>query len=134
MWEEWEAGIMAFHAFHTLSFPWPAFSPVDAGFTPTSASVMGSTRKDVFVVIAFDEYIRDSVLIVITVDLARVYREFSQLLAYRDPRRACALLERHNSRWGAFFRMKQATSLLPRIGPRTDAKSSTCSQFGSPQQ
>lgn len=26
MWEGWEAGIMAFHAFHTLSFPWPAFS------------------------------------------------------------------------------------------------------------
>ena len=27
VWEGWEAGIMAFHAFHTLSFPWPAFSP-----------------------------------------------------------------------------------------------------------
>jgi hypothetical protein len=25
VWEEWEAGFMAFHAFHTLSFPWPAF-------------------------------------------------------------------------------------------------------------
>jgi hypothetical protein len=25
VWEGWEAGIMAFHAFHTLSFPWPAF-------------------------------------------------------------------------------------------------------------
>jgi hypothetical protein len=25
MWEGWEAGFMAFHAFHTLSFPWPAF-------------------------------------------------------------------------------------------------------------
>jgi len=24
-WEGWEAGFMAFHAFHTLSFPWPAF-------------------------------------------------------------------------------------------------------------
>ena len=24
MWEGWEAGFMAFHAFHTLSFPWPA--------------------------------------------------------------------------------------------------------------
>ena len=22
--EGWEAGLMAFHAFHTLSFPWPA--------------------------------------------------------------------------------------------------------------
>jgi hypothetical protein len=25
VWEGWEAGLMAFHAFHTLSFPWPAF-------------------------------------------------------------------------------------------------------------
>ena len=24
VWEEWEASIMAFHAFYTLSFPWPA--------------------------------------------------------------------------------------------------------------
>ena len=28
VWEGWEAGFMAFHAFHTLSFPWPAFRPV----------------------------------------------------------------------------------------------------------
>ena len=27
VWEGWEAGFMAFHAFHTLSFPWPAFCP-----------------------------------------------------------------------------------------------------------
>ena len=26
VWEGWEAGFMAFHAFHTLSFPWPAFN------------------------------------------------------------------------------------------------------------
>jgi hypothetical protein len=25
VWEGWKAGIMAFHAFHTLSFPWPVF-------------------------------------------------------------------------------------------------------------
>jgi len=25
VWEGWKAGFMAFHAFHTLSFPWPAF-------------------------------------------------------------------------------------------------------------
>ena len=25
MWEVWEAGSMAFHAFRTLSFPWPTF-------------------------------------------------------------------------------------------------------------
>jgi hypothetical protein len=24
--EEWEAGLMASHAFHTLLFPWPAFA------------------------------------------------------------------------------------------------------------
>jgi hypothetical protein len=24
VWEEWKAGFMAFHAFHALSFPWPA--------------------------------------------------------------------------------------------------------------
>jgi len=24
VWEAWKAGFMAFHAFHTLSFPWPA--------------------------------------------------------------------------------------------------------------
>ena len=27
VWEGWEAGLMAFHAFHTLSFPWSAFRP-----------------------------------------------------------------------------------------------------------
>ena len=25
MWEGWKAGFIAFHAFHTLSFPWPAW-------------------------------------------------------------------------------------------------------------
>ncbi len=29
VWEGWEAGFMAFHAFHTLSFPWPAFADAD---------------------------------------------------------------------------------------------------------
>src|ERR1017187_8300077 len=24
VWEGWKAGFLAFHAFHTLSFPWPA--------------------------------------------------------------------------------------------------------------
>ncbi len=28
VWEGWKAGIMAFHAFHTLSFPWPALGAV----------------------------------------------------------------------------------------------------------
>src|ERR1700692_3688548 len=31
VWEGWEAGLMAFHAFHTLSFPWPALE-VGSGF------------------------------------------------------------------------------------------------------
>ena len=55
VWEGWEAGFMAFHAFHTLSFPWPASRPGDAGFTATSTSAMGRTRKEVFVVIVVDE-------------------------------------------------------------------------------
>jgi hypothetical protein len=25
VWEGWEAGFMAFHPSHTLTFPWPAF-------------------------------------------------------------------------------------------------------------
>jgi hypothetical protein len=25
VWEGWKAGFLAFHAFHTLSFPWPVF-------------------------------------------------------------------------------------------------------------
>jgi hypothetical protein len=32
VWEGWEAGFMAFHAFHTLSFPWPAFRGTDSKF------------------------------------------------------------------------------------------------------
>src|SRR5579883_1849436 len=38
VWEGWKAGFMAFHAFHTLSFPWPAFSRGKYwmnGYTPT---------------------------------------------------------------------------------------------------
>src|SRR5580658_10128967 len=30
VWEGWKAGFLAFHAFHTLSFPWPA---LDTSFT-----------------------------------------------------------------------------------------------------
>ena len=56
MWEGWEAGFLAFHA---LSFPWPAFRSGDAGFTATSTSAMGRTRKEVFVVIVVDECIGD---------------------------------------------------------------------------
>jgi hypothetical protein len=55
VWEGWEAGFLAFHAFHTLSFPWPAFRPGDAGFTATSTSAMSRTGKEVFVLIVVDE-------------------------------------------------------------------------------
>ncbi len=58
-WEGWEAGFLAFHAFHTLSFPWPAFLPGDAGFTATSTSPMGRTRKEGFVVIVVNECLGD---------------------------------------------------------------------------
>jgi hypothetical protein len=33
VWEGWEAGFEAFHAFHTQSFPWPAFRAANAGQT-----------------------------------------------------------------------------------------------------
>ena len=31
VWEGWKAGFMAFHAFHTLSFPWPVFCAASVG-------------------------------------------------------------------------------------------------------
>jgi hypothetical protein len=35
VWEGWKAGIMAFHAFHTLSFPWPVLpGDLDARAAP----------------------------------------------------------------------------------------------------
>ena len=59
VWEGSEAGFLAFHAFHTLSFPWPALRPGDAGFTATWTSAMGRTRKEMFVVIVVDECFGD---------------------------------------------------------------------------
>ena len=59
VWEGWEAGFLAFHAFHTLSFPWPAFRPGDAGFTASSTSAMGRTRNELFIVIVVDECFGD---------------------------------------------------------------------------
>jgi len=32
VWKGWEAGLMAFHAFHTLSFPRPAYTVRNQGF------------------------------------------------------------------------------------------------------
>ena len=43
----------------TIQFPWPAFRMGDAGFTATSTSAMGRTRKEVFVVIVVDECFGD---------------------------------------------------------------------------
>jgi hypothetical protein len=63
VWEGWEAGFLAFHAFHTLSFPWPVFRPGDAGFTASSTNAMAPTRKEVFVVIIVDECIGDDALV-----------------------------------------------------------------------
>ena len=59
VWEGWEAGFLAFHAFHTLSFPWPAFRPSEAGFTTTSTSATGPTRNEVLVVIVVEECFGD---------------------------------------------------------------------------
>jgi len=51
VWEGWEAGFLAFHAFHTLSFPWPAFRAGAAGFLqlnrPAQWAVLGrDVRRD----------------------------------------------------------------------------------------
>jgi hypothetical protein len=59
VWKGWEAGFLAFHAFHALLFPWPAFRPGDAGFTASSTSAMGRTHSDVFVVIVVDKCLGD---------------------------------------------------------------------------
>jgi len=46
----WEAGFMAFHAFHTLSFPWPAFRTANAGQTDMpSPSAMCRTRHEMLI-------------------------------------------------------------------------------------
>ena len=55
VWEGWEAGFMAFHAFHTLSFPWPASRPGRRGVYIHIDQCNGRTRKEEFVVIVVDE-------------------------------------------------------------------------------
>jgi hypothetical protein len=81
VWEGWEAGFLAFHAFHTLSFPWPAFRSGDAGFTATSTSAMGRTRREAFVVIVADECFGDFALIEITTDEKRVTKTYHSAFA-----------------------------------------------------
>jgi hypothetical protein len=45
VWEGWKAGLMAFHAFHTLSFPWSA-SEVRIGLEiADKAGFSGITNK-----------------------------------------------------------------------------------------
>ena len=65
MWESrrdfqrgWEAGFMAFHAFHTLSFPWPAFSPGRCSIY-SYIDQCSRTRKELLVVIVVDKCIGD---------------------------------------------------------------------------
>ena len=58
VWEGWEAGFMAFHAFHTLSFPWPAFSPGRCSILQLHRP-MSRTRKELLVVIVVDKCIGD---------------------------------------------------------------------------
>src|SRR5271156_6252700 len=41
VWEGWKAGFMAFHAFHTLSFPWPALP----GDLDQSAAPLGPIHR-----------------------------------------------------------------------------------------
>jgi hypothetical protein len=74
VWQGWEAGFLAFHAFHTLSFPWPAFRPGDARFTATSTSAVGPTRMEVFVVIVVDQCFGDFARIEDHADEKSVYR------------------------------------------------------------
>jgi hypothetical protein len=47
VWEGWEAGIMAFHPFHTLSFPWPAFHPdvLDKAFRHPAQCAAPATKR-----------------------------------------------------------------------------------------
>jgi hypothetical protein len=42
VWEGWKAGSLAFHAFHTLSFPWPAFETRVAKSQSLRKPVLGS--------------------------------------------------------------------------------------------
>jgi hypothetical protein len=64
VWEGWEAGIMAFHAFHTLSFPWPAFRPVmlderlplpDRDLAPTKGSRIHPCKRSTALVGAMSQ-------------------------------------------------------------------------------
>jgi hypothetical protein len=64
--------LLGFHAFHTLSFPWPAFRRRAAEFTAKSTSAMGRPRKEVFVVMVVDECIGD---------LARIEKAVTSRLA-----------------------------------------------------
>jgi hypothetical protein len=43
VWEGWKAGFLAFHAFHTLSFPWPALETRVAQSNPAKAVLSAGT-------------------------------------------------------------------------------------------
>jgi hypothetical protein len=42
VWEGWKAGFLAFHAFHTLSFPWPALERVSQSHYSSRRPVLGT--------------------------------------------------------------------------------------------
>src|SRR5580698_355509 len=42
VWEGWKAGFLAFHAFHTLSFPWPALERVSQSHYSSRRPVVGT--------------------------------------------------------------------------------------------
>jgi signal transduction histidine kinase len=49
VWEGWKAGFMAFHAFHTLSFPWPALgagSEYEVAYNPGGLNGSTQHRQD----------------------------------------------------------------------------------------
>ena len=58
MWKGWKAGFLAFHAFHTLSFPWPASRPGSSVYSDID-SAMDHAREEVLVLIVVDEWIGD---------------------------------------------------------------------------
>jgi hypothetical protein len=68
--EGWKAGFLAFHAFHTLSFPWPALkariakSPRRSAFgNRNRLSEMPPIRPDAWSIAIAGECIRDLALI-----------------------------------------------------------------------
>jgi hypothetical protein len=45
VWEGWKAGFMAFHAFHTLSFPRPVLSQLSVDWPQTQSGLISITDR-----------------------------------------------------------------------------------------